>query len=197
MKNVGVTPRGTAMYPHISKPDKTYGGYKVNLILSRIDAEKLIEATEAILDEACTAKKRELEGAKKIAKAKSLIRKSPFTDELDEDGNPTGNVIVKFKSIFPPIMRDCKAKELKKRINVFGGSQIKVAYEIKDYYIAKDNTVGVSFYLKGVQIIDLVSGGSMFNAEEGSFNSDEADDLPGESNDTTSTSEDDSETIPF
>ena len=89
------TPVGVALYPWLSKPDteyNKYGEYKVNLVLSKKEAQPIIDTINEVFSENL---KDEL---KKQKKKTIKTANPPYADELDDDGKATGNVIFKFKS---------------------------------------------------------------------------------------------------
>lgn len=170
-----VSPKGTASYPHLTKPDTKFnpdGEYKVSLIVAGDAARKAIDfLTEQ--HEAAVAKAKK-ENAGKRVKESEL----PFIEHDD------GTVTFKFKlkaKVTPkkgdpfeqkPALFDAKGKPLTGYPKVGGGSIIKVSYEVVPYYTAIAGA-GVSLRLKAVQIIELkeYSGGG--NAESYGFGEEE------------------------
>lgn len=79
------------------------------------------------------------------------------------------------KWTFRPQIFDAKGKELRGKDipEIWGGSELKVAFEANPYFIPGTGTCGVSLKLKAVQIIELRSGGERsasdfgFGAEDG------------------------------
>jgi hypothetical protein len=148
------SPKGTAVYPSLTKPDTRYnaeGVYKTGLELKGKDAEGLKETLKEVFIEEF--------GAKKMSGAKLPMKEN-------EDGSITFN----FKSKNQPKVFDAKGNPVKNLadLRLGGGSVIKVAAAAKAYN-AGGNT-GVTLYLNAVQIIDLVEyNGSPFGQEEGNF----------------------------
>lgn len=144
------TAKGVAYYPHISKPDQNYGGYKVNLCLSKEDAEPTIAVIKNVLTQGIQMDK---------ALKKSITKQAPlpFKDEVGEDGVPTGNIIFKLKSgeDYKPAVFDSKNKAMINH-NIWGGSIIKVG-GTADYYNTNIGA-GVTLRLNAVQIIEYVQG---------------------------------------
>jgi hypothetical protein len=101
-------------------------------------------------------------GNAKLAKANM-----PFSPEVDDQGNETGNIVFKFKSKRQPKLYDAKGKVITKNLQVASGTVAKVATAINPY--ATGINVGVSLYLNDVQIIELVEygKGSLFGQEDG------------------------------
>ncbi len=139
-----VTPAGVAVYPRLNKPDTKFdpvGVYKVNLRLPEGDAatSELIAKIEGFGQE---------NGKKKL----------PFEYETGDDGQPTGNVIFKFKvkaewpdgSSRKPALVDAMKNELS--ANVGGGSIIRISGEMATY---DGFGGGVSMSPKAIQVIEL------------------------------------------
>jgi hypothetical protein len=114
-------------------------------------------------------------------------------DEVNDDAEPTGRKIVRFKmnasyskdgetiKIKPQIF-DSQGNHLKNPPQIWGGSVLKVSYQIVPYYNASTNGAGASLRMSGVQIIKLVSGGGAsaeahgFGKEEDGYMADPEDD---------------------
>jgi hypothetical protein len=152
------TPKGTAYYPYISAPDTKFdeqGHYKVNLCLSKEDAKPV---TDLIQGEILAGIK-----ALKEAKPNKTIKQAPlpFMDEVDEEtGEPTGNVIIKFKSkaAYKPAVFDAKGSMMPKH-NIYGGSILKVNGSAA-FYESPSVGAGVTLRLRAVQVIEYVEGSS-------------------------------------
>ena len=152
----GVTDVGKAIYPHLNKPDTRFqkeGVYKVTLELTPDNSKSLIKN----IDDG-------LQLAKKDSKSNKTASLPYKTDE------ETGNLQFNFKCKASgqtktgqtweqkPKVFDSKGTPISKDILVWGGTTMKVAYEIIPY---SNNMLGsgVSLRLKAVQVHDLVSGG--------------------------------------
>ncbi len=158
------TPKGTAKYPWLSQPDTKFnpdGEYKVSLVLPVEQADTIMQFLDEQMALAEAKAKKDNPGKKvKVADA-------PYS--VDEE---TGEFSVNFKlkaKVIPqkgdsfeqkPAVFDAKGKPLQ-GVNVGGGSQIKVSYEVYPFYTALIGA-GISLRLKAVQVIDLVefSGGA-------------------------------------
>lgn len=191
-----ITPTGTALFPAFFEPDygtddypKPEGQYKVNLKLTEDDAQALIDKLDPHYKEAI--KKAEAEFKKlKPATRKKLkeITINPLFDEVfDDEENETGEKIFKFKRKASGETKngkqwkakigiyDAKAKPITKALNVSTGSEVKVSFEARPYFIPANGACGLSLSLLGVQIIELVEAGVEsaealgFGAEEGGF----------------------------
>jgi len=160
------TPVGVANYPYISKPDTQFdaeGVYKVTLAVPEDEAKPVIDLINAEL----------LAGIKalKESKPKTKFKNAPlpYAKELDDDGNETGNVLIKFKSkaAYKPSVFDAKNNPMINH-NIWGGSEIKVNGAIA-FYSSPSIGQGVTLRLRAVQVIQYVEGSdgaSKFNFEE-------------------------------
>ena len=171
------TPKGIAVWPWLNEPDRKFnanGDFKVNLQLSKEDAGDFIKKLEDIYrehyKETCKA-----EGKTKLKKADL-----PVIEVEDDEGNPTGEVQVKFKLKAQyeyegkkisqrPILLDAKRQPMTETIG--GGSTIRVGCEVYPYYTATIG-VGLSLRCKVVQVLELKefapgAGGFDFEEEEG------------------------------
>jgi hypothetical protein len=175
------TPVGVANYPYISKPDTQFdaeGVYKVTLAVPEDEAKPVIELINAEL----------LAGVKalKESKPKTKFKSAPlpYAKELDDDGNETGNVLIKFKSkaAYKPSVFDAKNNPMINH-NIWGGSEIKVNGAIA-FYSSPSIGQGVTLRLRAVQVIQYVEGSD----GAGKFNFEEEDGYV-----TTSSSEEESE----
>jgi hypothetical protein len=183
-----VTPRGTAVFPKLNTPDTKFdaaGVYETKLRLSpdsddavigkqSVTQAELFEALEAMRDKFLAEKKAELAASKDPkakAKAKTISAKDIGEPGLDDDGNEDGTRIIKVKmkasgtSAKGPWTRQPKLFDAKNKTidikgpAIYGGSILKCAAKAVPYYMAQENSVGVSLYLEAVQVLDLVSGG--------------------------------------
>lgn len=157
MNKTFTTAKGIAYYPYISAPDTKFdeqGHYKVNLCLSEEDAQPVIELIKQSVVEGIKALKKD--------KPNMEIKQAPlpFSKEVDDDGDPTGNVIIKFKSkaAYKPAVFDSKGNMMTNS-NIYGGSEIKVNGSCAFYHTAMLGA-GVSLRLRAVQIIQYVEGAS-------------------------------------
>ena len=155
MNKTFTTAKGIAYYPYISAPDTKFdeqGHYKVNLCLSEEDAQPVIELIKQSVVEGIKALKKDKPNAE--IKQATL----PFSKEVDDDGNPTGNVIIKFKSkaAYKPAVFDSKGNMMTNS-NIYGGSEIKVNGSCAFFHTAMIGA-GVSIRLRAVQVIQYVEG---------------------------------------
>mgnify|MGYP000330087498 FL=1 len=169
--NVFTTPKGIAAYPWLSKPDTKFseeGDYKVNLILTKEDAAPIIEQINEVFAENVKAEIKKNKG--KEVKTSN----PPYMNELDADGNPTGNIIFKFKSkaAYKPAIFDAQGTVMLES-NIWAGSEIKVNGSIGPYFTPLIGA-GVALRLRAVQVIQYVEGGTGperfgFEAVDGGF----------------------------
>jgi len=155
MNKTFTTAKGIAYYPYISAPDTKFdeqGHYKVNLCLSEEDAKPVIELIKQSVVEGIKALKKD--------KPNAEIKQAPlpFNKEVDDDGNPTGNVIIKFKSkaAYKPAVFDSKGNMMTNS-NIYGGSELKVNGSCAFFHTAMIGA-GVSIRLRAVQVIQYVEG---------------------------------------
>ena len=180
-----VTPRGSASWVKIKDPDTTFdsdGIFSANIVFDpeAEDVQKFISNLEKLRDKAFAEVKRDLAPAK----AKSLVVKDVFFEEMDSEGNETGKIFLKTKTKAKGVDRN--GNEYKTTIPVFdekgieqkdwsaligNGSVIKLQVWANPYYMANGNFVGITLKLKKIQIIDLIkyeAGGETFTDESGS-----------------------------
>lgn len=184
-----ITPAGIAVFPRLTEPDfkfkKEHGEYSVKLRLPRDVAMKIIAAAEEVVEQSYRDQVAAHDG-KKDKKGKPVeIKKADlsYQVELDDQQKETGNILIAFKANAG--YTDAKTQEKKKlpiglydskgkptKVDIWGGSKIKVEYQIVPYFAPADLKAGASFRLLNVQVLDLVTkgmGGAGFKEEEGSF----------------------------
>ena len=151
----GVTEVGKAIYPHLNKPDTRFqkeGVYKVTLELSPVNAKNLLKHID--------------DGIKLATKDSKSNKTAQLPYKTDENGNMQFNFKCKASGVSKtgqnweqkPKVFDSKGTPISKDILVWGGTTMKVAYEIIPY---SNNMLGsgVSLRLIAVQVHELVSGG--------------------------------------
>ena len=160
------TPTGVANYPYISKPDTQFdaeGVYKVTLAVPEEEAKPIID----LINKELIAGIKALKEAKPKTKFKNAPL--PYSKEEDDDGNETGNILIKFKSkaAYKPSVFDAKNNPMVNH-NIWGGSEIKVNGAIA-FYSSPSIGQGVTLRLRAVQVIQYVEGSEgagRFNFEE-------------------------------
>jgi hypothetical protein len=171
------TPVGTAVFPRLSEPDfkfkKDHGEYSVKLRLTKEEAEAILAKAEKVAEESYQEQVEAHKGKTDPKGKPIVIVKAEPSYALDKDDNdqPTGYYLIPFKmnggytdkktgekkKLTVPLF-DAKGKPIK--VEVWGGSQVKVAYQLTPYFAAADKKAGVSFRMEAVQVIDLVTRGS-------------------------------------
>ena len=149
------TPKGIAQYPWLSKPDTKFneeGVYKVDLIIPKADAIPLLKQINEVFAENVDKQTKKAKG-QDIQKAKP-----PYFEELDDAGQPTGNVVLRFKSKYKPAIFDAKGIPIVDS-SIWGGSELKVNGSIAPYFTSMIGA-GVSLRLSAVQVIQYVEGRS-------------------------------------
>lgn len=181
------TPVGTMIFPRITVPDtkfKAEGQYSTKLAIpsDHPAVAKIIE----VVDKAAEAK---LSEAKKEAKnpveaKKWAINNRPYEAEVDKEGNETGRTVFKFARTASGVSKK-DGKEWTAKVKLFdatgkviadpaslqvwGGSEGVVRFELVPYAPNAKIGAGVSLKLVAVQITKLVSGGGSDNAEDYGF----------------------------
>jgi hypothetical protein len=169
MDNIRITtPKGIAKYPRLNKADTKFdenGVYKVDLVMPAKEAEGFVKKVTAIRDEAFKASKM-----KKKAKL-------PFEKELNDDGDETGNIIIRCKAKNVVTKKgdlwDRKPKQFDAAgqridVNIGGGSELKLNCEV---YIWEAASMGLGVTLQpvAVQVIKLVEYGNEASADDFGF----------------------------
>ena len=172
-----VTPKGTAIYPHLVEPDTKFnalGEYKVSLALDEDEAAPIITKIE---EQIAVAKKLIPQGKK------PKMADEPYFPELDDEGQETGRIIFKFKMKAQINTKDGRTITMSPKLfdaegtlteveSIWGGSELRISADLIPFYVAAVGA-GVSLRLKAVQIINLVEGGGAsasnfgFDATEG------------------------------
>lgn len=204
-----MTPKGVFVFPKLNAPDtkfKAEGEYSTKLRLEESAAADFrakydafyAQAKEATLAE-LKQKLTEATDGKEKAKLKKSISEfketaAPFEDVVDDDGDPTGEVLVKIKmkasytdkktgkvKNLKPDIFDAAGKQLKAVPEIWSGTEGYVAGDFNAWFNAK-NEFGVSLRLGGVQIIKLASKGGArdaaaygFGSQEGGYSASEED----------------------
>lgn len=191
------SPVGRAQYPYLNTPDtkfKEEGEYKVDLILDKVDNAQFLGAIKARAEKAVEEAKVKLAEKNKHNKIKNLTPYVPFEEMFDDEGNPTGEVKVKFKTKaqyskkdgtvvkLSPDLFDSQGKPIdRNEVIIYSGSEIRCNFTPSNFYNPASNLAGVSLRLNAVQVIELSSGSSAsasnygFDAIEDGFSVEETD----------------------
>lgn len=175
-----VTPKGRAVWPHLNTPDTKFnaeGEYTTKLSIPADEAQGLVKQLEAIRDSFFEDLKE------KDPKVARYNMADVFEEEMDDQGNTTGNYIFKFKQkalittragkTYEPKIAIVDSKRAPTDAVISGGSVIKISATVLPYAMPTSKTVGVSLRPAAVQIIELASGGgaaaaaSAFDIEDG------------------------------
>jgi len=176
-----VTPKGKALWCKITEPDRKYnefGEYSTSLVLDPED-----DAVRAFVDKLETLRDVALAETKETLGPKGAMYKPRgiATAEFDQDGKPTGMVIIKVK--LKDVDKRTAAGQAD-RITVVdagkvpvspvpligNGSIIRCAAYANPYTMANNKEVGISLIWTKMQLIELVSfstGGEDFDEEDG------------------------------
>lgn len=179
-KTYHLSPFGVARHPWLSKADTKFhpdGLYKVELVLA---PSKETEAfVDFIKEEAQAAFDAEAEKMTPVERKKFTLY-VPVEEELDDQGNPTGNVLAHFKQNALIKRRDgteinvkvgikdaSGTKEVRKP--VYSGSELRVMYSPRPIKMSGTKQAGVRLDFASVQVRKLNSGGLSggFGAVEG------------------------------
>ena len=156
-KNIKVsTPVGTAKWPFLNKPSTIFApAYKVDLVLPAKEAKPIIDKIKAVQTD---------KAAGKNVKLAAL----PIETEFDNQGNKTGNVILKCKSTVrehfdpKPVIFDSRCNKID--VAIGGGTKMKIALELYCWEAASLG-VGVILQPRAVKVIDLVEDTGSASAE--------------------------------
>lgn len=164
------TPKGIARYPHLNEPDTKFdsqrakgGEYHVDLVLEEAEALPLIERLKNVLGEWIKTKNAE---QKELKRKPYKPFNTPWEQEEDEEGNPTGRWIFKFKRGAEWTDRDGNVRTNKieffdsksQKQGVLGetigaGSELKVHFMVRGW--ASPLGISCALDLLKVQIINL------------------------------------------
>ena len=173
-----VSPRGIAVYPWLNRPDTKFsadGDYKVTLKVGAADALPLIQQLDEIISN------YQSQQAKSDPKLGRYNVSPPYEEEMDDQGNLTGNFLFKFKQKAKIHTKDGRTIDMKvalvdasrtpTNVNVGGGSEIKIAATVAPYAMSTTKTIGLSLRPSAIQILSLAESTSnvvsLFDDEDG------------------------------
>lgn len=173
-----VTPKGVAVWPHLNTPDTKYvaeGEYNTKLRIAADEAQSLIQQLEEIRSNYLSS------AIRRDPKVKQYKMADLYEEEVDDQGDLTGNYLFKFKQKAVINTRDGSTLTMKVALLdskkeptdalIGGGSVIRVAATAAGYAMASNKTVGLTLRPSAVQIIELSSGEnkevSAFAVEDG------------------------------
>lgn len=133
-----ITPLGRAVYPHLNAPDDKFdedGIFSTKLAIDAGEAGELVAKLEEFAEDSYK------NHCKEERKPKLKRHDSPWEEEYDSDGQPTGNILFKFKMRaktkagveLRPVLVDSKKKPISE--NIGSGSKLKVAFEARSWFV--------------------------------------------------------------
>lgn len=169
------TPVGTLLpWAKLVAPDEKYNKYgaKISMPADHPFVKKTIkmvndQAKEALAEAIEGDKRKDADKKKKPIKASENC---PYENETDDDGNETGNVILKFglapegkkkngeKYTRKPKLFNAVGQPLKLTSDPWGGSQVSIAFTFVKYGNPAIGA-GCTLRLDAVQVVELKKGG--------------------------------------
>lgn len=182
--NQFVTPKGVAVWPSLNNPDTKFvaeGEYHTKLRVPAEEAASFIQQLEGIR-EAYLA-----DAIRRDPKVKQYKMADLYEEEVDDQGDLTGNYLFKFKQ--KAVIQTRSGSTINMKVALFdsqkkptnvtigGGSTLRIAGAAIGYAMPSTKMVGLSLRPNAVQIIQLSSGGSAsadaFAVEDGFVDDDE------------------------
>ena len=138
---------GKAKFCYLTSPDEAFGAgvYKVTLEVPKDDAQVHVKALQEIVSKEVAEEHKARPGQTALLKRAN----PPYKDEGDV-------TTFKFHSKFKPKLWDKNQKELGADVAVWKDSTMWVSYKAQGYN--KSVGLGVTLYIQGVQIDELVEG---------------------------------------
>lgn len=175
--------KGKANWVKVFEPDTKFnptGDYTIDVIAPADDPATvaMCERLDGIVQEAFNDEVKNKPQVKN-----TLSTRSSYKPEMHyETGEPTGNLVFKFKmkaevrkkdgTTFSqqPVVVDAKRQPVDRTVGIGNGSVVKVAFDAAPYVV--QGTAGVAMRLKAVQVIELIEysgtgGDSLFDEEDG------------------------------
>jgi len=169
------SPRGFAVWPHLNTPDRKFigegdpGVFKTDLRVKKEEVQALLNELEGARDQWM-----EQEGYTQRAPL-------PWKDEMDDQGQPTGNVLMRFKQketirsgsdIIPMRIRLVGADKKPCEANIVSGSEIRIAFNARGWNATSG--YGITLHPSAVQVLNLIEAPETsdlgdFDVEEGGF----------------------------
>jgi len=163
------TPKGTARFPALLEPDmqfSTEGEYHTGIVVDPEDPEvsKLIDWLKEKIDNLY----QEVYNLVPKKDKNKVFCHYPWEDEYDKDDEPTGNIVIKFRSKaeitkngktydLKPALFDAKRQPWDETNPIYGGSTIKVSTSTSPYYIPSTGMCGIKLRLNAVQVISALN----------------------------------------
>lgn len=158
------TPAGTAVFPWITRKDTKFdpdGVFRTGLALpyEEKSTQDLIAKLEKI--------ERNFFEKLDTSKQRTYTLAPVFEQELDEDGEPTGNALFKFKLNAKVETRDGSSFEQEPTVAfanvedagkpIYSGSILRIKAQVAPYTNAVSKVVGLSLRMRGVLVEKLVT----------------------------------------
>lgn len=161
------TPKGMARFPALLVPDTKFsadGEYHVGLVVDPNDPDvsTILDKLNELTDEWYSAVYNVLPKKDKEKANKHIS----VEDEYNENDEPTGKVILKFRQkpffkrkdgtrqdLQPPLF-DAAKKPWPEGEDVHHGAIIKVSFLTQPYYVGSSGMCGLKLRIRGVQVID-------------------------------------------
>lgn len=171
-KEYQLSPFGIATgYPWLNKPDtkfNTDGVYHVDLMIGGPEAQALKEKIDTAAQAAFDLFFEEGDGKKVPAKErKAWSLYVPYKEDTDDNGNPTGYIVFDFKQNAKIKLRDGTTKDIQVGLKdaknnsvhkpIFGGSELRVMFTLRDIPMKSLKQVGVRMDMAQVQVKKLAT----------------------------------------
>ena len=140
-------------FPCIRKPDETYGHYGVKLLLEDTPATaEFLQRLQLIMNDF----------EKTLSpKDKKRLSSHPFyEEELDEEGEETGRLLLQFRSKHAPAVFDCARppNKVDDSVDPWRGSKVRVSMSVAGFTMPATKLWGLTKYLNAVQVVELSNG---------------------------------------
>lgn len=192
------SPAGRLKWPRLTEPDTKFvkeGEYSTGLILTEEEAAPLIAKLQPHFDAAIEAGQEQYDKLAPGVKKKKAFNQNDFYHPVyDDEGNETGEVEFKIKAKASGISKktgkawskkipifDSRGKPINSpKLQIWGGSVARIAFEVLPYWNAAATAAGISLRLGAVKIIELQAGGTRnasaygFGEDEGGYAHEEA-----------------------
>jgi|JYMV01.1.fsa_nt_gi hypothetical protein len=176
-----VTPTGSALWAKVTEPQANKFNPTPMFSMSVVFKPEEVEVFKGKMQDLLNEFYDETFAEIKPAKQKSLAKADLFREAEDKDGSLTGELELRTKQFakdfkgneqIMPIV-DSTGKDITNGCPLVGnGSKVRAKVFPKLYYMASTNTVGISFRLNAVQIVELVEYGNAstgFDAVDGGY----------------------------
>ncbi|MBS7457672.1 hypothetical protein [Coralloluteibacterium stylophorae] len=168
------SPRGNARFPKLNEPDTKFdanGVYETGVLFEEGEEawDKLIQQLTDYRDECFAAWKSE-----NPAKARKAQLADIAVEETDKEGEPTGKHYIKVKMkasgvakrtgkpfTMKPTFFDGRKQQIKVAPAIGGGSEVRVSFTPRWYFVDSSKQFGLSLSLNSVQLIRVVEPGGM------------------------------------